>query len=68
MSAVRRITHGVAAALDHVGLLRRHFERRGGLRILCYHGVCADEVLGEPWVPSYFVGASNFARAGFKCT
>ncbi len=62
MSAVRRITHSVAAALDHIGLLRRHFERRGGLRILCYHGVCADEVLGEPWVPSYFVGASNFAR------
>ncbi len=28
---------------------------RGLLRILLYHGVCADEHEGEPWVPSHYV-------------
>ena len=32
------------------------------LRILCYHGVCRDEVVAEPWVPSYFVSQSRFER------
>jgi peptidoglycan/xylan/chitin deacetylase (PgdA/CDA1 family) len=30
------------------------------LRILAYHGVCSDELAGEPWIPSYFVSESNF--------
>lgn len=51
-----------AALLHHWGVPRRHFRSRRALRILCYHGVCADEVAGEPWVPSYFVGASEFAH------
>ena len=32
------------------------------LRILCYHGICADSLAGEPWVPSYFVTQSAFER------
>jgi peptidoglycan/xylan/chitin deacetylase (PgdA/CDA1 family) len=31
-----------------------------GLRILCYHGVCADEVAKDPWVPSEFVTKTAF--------
>ncbi len=30
------------------------------LRILSYHGICADELADEPWMPSYFVAASAF--------
>jgi peptidoglycan/xylan/chitin deacetylase (PgdA/CDA1 family) len=30
------------------------------LRVLGYHGVCDDELAGEPWMPSYFVTASAF--------
>lgn len=33
-----------------------------GLRILGYHGVCHDDDAGKPWIPSYFVSASAFAR------
>ncbi len=32
------------------------------LRILCYHGVCADNVAGEPWVPHFFVKQSSFEK------
>ena len=32
------------------------------LRILCYHGLCADGLAREPWVPSYFVTQSAFER------
>ena len=32
------------------------------LRILCYHGICADALEGEPWVPDYFVTQSAFER------
>ena len=34
----------------------------GRLRILCYHGLCEDAFNKEPWVPSYFVSCSAFAR------
>jgi len=30
------------------------------LRILCYHGVCADHLAHESWMPSYFVTRSAF--------
>ena len=30
------------------------------LRVLGYHGVCDDQLAGEPWMPSYFVTASAF--------
>ena len=36
--------------------------RRGGLRVLCYHGVCADEVGEAPWLRSHFVTATRFAQ------
>ena len=36
--------------------------RNPGLRILAYHGICADEVAGEAWLPPHFVTASCFAR------
>jgi len=32
------------------------------LRILCYHGLCDDDLAREPWVPSYFVTRSAFER------
>jgi peptidoglycan/xylan/chitin deacetylase (PgdA/CDA1 family) len=32
------------------------------LRILCYHGLCADHLANEPWVPHYFVTESAFAK------
>ncbi len=32
----------------------------GRLRILCYHGVCADRLAGASWVPSCFVTQSAF--------
>ena len=34
--------------------------RRGSLRILCYHGLCDDELAGSSWVPGYFVARSAF--------
>ena len=36
----------------------RAFSNR--LRILCYHGVCDDHLVGESWMPSYFVTKSAF--------
>jgi len=30
------------------------------LRILCYHGVCADNLMEAPWIPQYFVTKSAF--------
>ena len=32
------------------------------LRILCYHGICADGLTKDPWIPQYFVGASAFEK------
>ena len=52
----------LARLLNRSGWLKHQFQKRRSLRILCYHGVCPDELLGEPWVPSYFVSASEFAR------
>lgn len=54
-------------------LLYKLFAKSGGdqlvwkldsrrLRILCYHGICADHLAGEPWVPRYFVTQSAFER------
>jgi peptidoglycan/xylan/chitin deacetylase (PgdA/CDA1 family) len=42
------------------GILRSVFRSRQALRILCYHGVIADELAGAPWVPDYFVTQSQF--------
>lgn len=55
------LMRGLARAMDQCGLLKAQFQRRRGLRILCYHGVCADEFADAPWLPTYFVTASNFA-------
>jgi len=41
-------------------LLWRLDSRR--LRILCYHGICADELKGAPWIPDFFVTRSEFER------
>lgn len=57
-----RARQSAAALLDRCGVLKLQFQRRRGLRILCYHGVCADELVGQPGVPPYFVGATEFAR------
>jgi peptidoglycan/xylan/chitin deacetylase (PgdA/CDA1 family) len=32
----------------------------GRLRILCYHGICEDHAVNEPWVPQFFVTRSAF--------
>jgi len=40
--------------------LRGVFRARQSLRILCYHGVIADELAGASWVPGYFVTQSQF--------
>ncbi len=42
------------------GFLRGLFRSRQSLRILCYHGVVADELEGASWVPDYFVTQSQF--------
>lgn len=55
----RRSTVGL---MERCGLLRRHIRGRHALRILCYHGVCGDDVAAEPWVPSYFVSAKRFSE------
>lgn len=31
-----------------------------GLRILAYHGICADDMANQPWVPDHFVTHSIF--------
>lgn len=61
-TGARRITRSVATALDRCGMLKLHFQKRRLLRILCYHGICADELADEPWVPSYFVSVTDFTR------
>jgi peptidoglycan/xylan/chitin deacetylase (PgdA/CDA1 family) len=48
--------------LRRSGVLVRHLRRQGGLRILTYHGVCADAVAAEPWLPPHFVTATQFAH------
>lgn len=58
---VRLAGRSAAAVLERSGYLKLRFQRRRGLRIVCYHGVCADDAAGEPWVPGYFVSASAFA-------
>ena len=55
-----RVTRKAAAMLARCGLTKLHSQRQGALRILCYHGVCADDVAGQPWVPSHFVSAGEF--------
>ena len=35
---------------------------RGTLRILTYHGICADAVAHETWLPQCFVSVSQFER------
>lgn len=42
------------------GILRSVFRAKQSLRILCYHGVIADELAGASWVPAYFVTQSQF--------
>ncbi len=59
---IGRVSESVARLMDCSGLARRMFSHRSQLRILCYHGVCADNLALEPWMPSYFVTASQFAQ------
>ncbi len=59
---LRRAEDSAISALARSGFLKLHFQRQRGLRIICYHGVCADEQIDEPWVPSYFVSASALAE------
>ncbi len=42
------------------GILRSLFRSRQALRIICYHGVIADELADASWVPEYFVTQSQF--------
>ncbi|MCK4658880.1 MAG: polysaccharide deacetylase family protein [Phycisphaerae bacterium] len=42
--------------------MTRRLRRCPGLRILTYHGVCADEVADEAWLPPHFVTRSRFMR------
>lgn len=48
--------------LPHRGGWGLRWLQRGGLRILCYHGVCADEIGEAPWLRSHFVTATRFAQ------
>jgi peptidoglycan/xylan/chitin deacetylase (PgdA/CDA1 family) len=59
---VQQTTHAAAAALSRTGVLQRRFQRNAALRILGFHGVCADADAGQPWVPDYFVTATRFAE------
>ena len=52
----------LGARLSRSGIITRRLRRNRGLRILTYHGVCADEVAGEAWLPRHFVTESGFAR------
>lgn len=56
-----RLRQAALAALARCGVFKRAFQQRCGLRVLCYHGVCADEDAGAPWVPATFVTAAAFA-------
>lgn len=51
-----------AGLLERSRVLHARFRKAGRLRILCYHGVCADADAGQAWVPRYFVPASLFAE------
>ena len=52
----------VTALLSRSGYLARRLRRHPGLRILTYHGVCADGLAGEAWLPRHFVTEGCFAR------
>ncbi|HRX86060.1 MAG TPA: polysaccharide deacetylase family protein [Phycisphaerae bacterium] len=58
---LRSTVDTTAALLERTHWLCARFRKQARLRILCYHGVCADEDADQPWVPSYFVAASRFA-------
>ncbi len=60
-SLLRTGAESAAAALDRLGFLKLRFQRAGAVRVLCYHGVCADALADAPWTPAYFVSASQFA-------
>ena len=62
LTATHRASRSAAALLQRCGFPGLCFQRRRGLRIVCYHGVCADEAAGKPWVPAHFVSASTFAK------
>ncbi|HJZ96125.1 MAG TPA: polysaccharide deacetylase family protein [Candidatus Solibacter sp.] len=32
------------------------------LRILCYHGICEDRLAVQPWMPHFFVTATDFQK------
>ena len=57
-----RAKRSAARLASGCGVLRRRFRAAGGLRILCYHGVCSDEAIGELWAPGHFVSASEFVE------
>lgn len=57
------IKHTYFGLLRTSGSMRRRRSAQAGrLRILTYHGICRDSEAGEPWIPSYYVTASLFAR------
>ena len=56
MLAKQILFGAIARGVETFGLVGR------GLRILTYHGVCADEYALEPWVPSCFVCRTEFER------
>jgi peptidoglycan/xylan/chitin deacetylase (PgdA/CDA1 family) len=57
---VKRILYKTFAKLGGDRLLWR--VRTDSLRILCYHGICENEVAGQQWVPTCFVTAAAFER------
>jgi peptidoglycan/xylan/chitin deacetylase (PgdA/CDA1 family) len=59
---LRKSVNFTAGLLERTGLLRARFQSVGRLRILCYHGVCADADVEQAWVPSFFVSASRLAE------
>src|SRR5512143_4146848 len=65
-SLVKRVARRAGTLFDERPWLRRFLLRQPTLRILCYHGVCPDHLLSEPWVPNYAVGARAF-REQMEC-
>ena len=58
----RTVVSSLTTLLSRSGYLARRLRRYPGLRILTYHGVCADGLAGEAWLPRHFVTEGRFVR------
>jgi peptidoglycan/xylan/chitin deacetylase (PgdA/CDA1 family) len=56
--AVKRVVYGLYSAIGGDRAVWSASRQR--LRILAYHGICADHLANERWIPPYFVTRSAF--------